>query len=178
MVTPTPTSVLGNLLESLRLPSPPPWLVDEVQQRLVLLLNHVLMQEPQAQDRLKRQAGRVVLAQWRDMHIRLEATPAGLLGRAKPTARADLTLTVAQSSPLTLAQDLLGGQRPAVTIEGDVQLAAEVNWLVEHVRWDLEEDLSRVLGDTPAHWLSEAARTLAAAIRSFVTTISPGKGQP
>ena len=33
------------------------WVVDEGQQRLVLFLNHVLMQEKQAQDRLLRQKG-------------------------------------------------------------------------------------------------------------------------
>jgi hypothetical protein len=38
-----------------------------------------------------------------------------------------------------------------VRIAGDVQFAAEINWLVEHVRWDLEEDLSRLIGDAPAH---------------------------
>jgi ubiquinone biosynthesis protein UbiJ len=46
-----------------------------------------------------------------------------------------------------------------VRIEGDVQLAAEVNWLVDHVRWDMEEDLSRLMGDAPAHaWDAARAR--------------------
>src|SRR2546428_6563582 len=39
---------------------PPAWVVDEGQQRLVLFLNHVLMQEKQAQDRLLRQKDRVL----------------------------------------------------------------------------------------------------------------------
>jgi hypothetical protein len=54
----------------------PAWLVDEVQHRLVLLLNHVLMQEPEAQARLKRQAGRGAV-QWRGFTHALAATPAG-----------------------------------------------------------------------------------------------------
>lgn len=37
--------------------------------------------------------------------------------------------------------------KPAVSIEGDVQLAAEVAWLVDNLRWDVEEDLSRLIGD-------------------------------
>jgi hypothetical protein len=44
-----------------------------------------------------------------------------------------------------------------VRIAGDVQLAAEVQWLVDHVRWDLEEDLSRVIGDAPAHAMGQSA---------------------
>ena len=156
---------------------PPDWLVDEVQQRLVLLLNHVLMQEPEAQARLLRQKGSVVLAQWRSFAIKLQATPAGLLDRAGADARADLTLTVTESSPFALAQAALRGEKPAVSIEGDVQLAAEVNWLVEHVRWDLEEDLSRVVGDIPAHAMGDAVRRMASSLRQFVGSRSGTSGK-
>lgn len=157
---------------------PPDWVVDEVQQRLVLLLNHVLMQEPEAQARLLRQKGSVVLAQWRSCAIKLQATPAGLLDRASPDARSDLTLTVTEVSPFALAQTALRGEKPPVSIEGDVQLAAEVNWLVEHVRWDLEEDLSRVVGDAPAHALGDAVRRMTTALRQFVGSrgADAGKG--
>ena len=67
---------------------PPAWVVEEVQRRLVLLLNHVLMQEPEAQARLARQAGRVVEARWRAFVMRLVATPAGLLDLAPSAAPA------------------------------------------------------------------------------------------
>ena len=60
------------------------------------------------------------------------------------------------------------GERPAVRVEGDVQLAADVNWLVDHLRWDIEEDLSRVIGDAPAHALARAARDAAQALQQFV----------
>ena len=54
----------------------PDWLVDETQHRLVLFLNHVLMQEPEAQARLVRQQGRVVKLQWGRFWMQLAATPA------------------------------------------------------------------------------------------------------
>lgn len=147
---------------------PPAWLVGEVQHRLVLLLNHVLMQEPEAQARLVRQKGSVVLAQWRGLAVKLQATPAGLLDLAPAGARCDLTLTITEESPFALAQVALRGDKPAVSIEGDVQLAAEVNWLVEHVRWDLEEDLARAVGDAPAHALAQTVRRMNTALRQFV----------
>ena len=52
-------------------------------------------------------------------------------------------------------------------IAGDVQLAAEVQWLVDNVRWDLEEDLSRLVGDAPAHAAGQATRSMAEALRRF-----------
>lgn len=168
---------------------PPVWMVDEVQQRVVLFLNHVLMQEDEAMARLSRQKGRVVLAQWRGFAIQFMATPAGLLERAPPGAWVDLTLTITEESPLGLAQTALRGDKPPVRIEGDVQLAAEINWLADHIRWDAEEDLSRIVGDASAHMLTETARRFAEALRQFVVAapwarkstagrdVTPGSGR-
>ena len=174
MATQSPFSLLagalGQLAGSLKAPS---WLVDELQHRLVLFLNHVLMQEPEAQARLARQQGRVVRVQWRGFSMQLAATPAGLCELA-PVAEPDLLLTVTDSSPLDLARGALRGDRPAVRIEGDVQFAAEVNWLVDHVRWDAEEDLSRLVGDAPAHTIAGIGRGMAQALRTFVGKL-PGQ---
>ena len=157
---------------------PPPWAVHEAQRRLVLLLNHILRQEPQAMERLRRQSGRVVEGRWRIFSVRLVATPAGLLDLASQTAAPDLTLTITDESPFTLGQAALRGEKPPVRIEGDVQFAAEVNWLVDHVRWDLEEDLARIVGDAPAHAIGQAARTMADALRRFLPARAPGEEMP
>ncbi|WP_295856509.1 SCP2 sterol-binding domain-containing protein [uncultured Xylophilus sp.] len=169
MVTPqSPFSFLNGFMDRLGSLQPPQWLVDELQHRAVLFLNHVLQQEPEATARLARQKGRVALVQWRQFSLRLLITPAGLLDRAAPGAPADLTLTVTDESPLSLAQAAMRGTKPAVRIEGDVQLAAEINWLVDNVRWDVEEDLSRLIGDVPAHRIGQVARKVAQSLRQFV----------
>jgi ubiquinone biosynthesis accessory factor UbiJ len=152
---------------------PPEWLVREVQQRIVLALNHVLQQEPEAMARLCRQKGQVALIEIAPIAIKLVATPAGLLDIAAPDAKADLTLTVTDSHPLALLQTTLRGEKPAIQIQGDVQLAAEVNWLVDHVRWDAEEDLSRMVGDAPAHSLVQAFQQAAQMLKKFAPTASP-----
>ena len=153
--------------------SPPAWALDEVRHRIVLLLNHILQQESEAGRRLAKQKGRVVLVQWQSLTLKLMATPAGLLDQADVQAKPDLLLTLAEESPFALAQAVLSGNKPPVRIEGDVQLAAEVNWLVDHVRWDLEEDLSRVIGDVPAHALAQAARNAVVVLRQFVDKVAP-----
>ena len=171
MATQSPFSLLEGFLQKLPLPKlqPPSWAVDEVQRRVVLLLNHVLMQEAEAMARLTRQKGQVMLVQWRAFSFKLVATPAGLLDLAEPAAAPDLVMTVTDESPLVLAQAVLRGDKPAVRIEGDVQLAAEVNWLTEHVRWDMEEDLARVMGDVPAHTLSQMAKAMSSGLHQFIT---------
>lgn len=145
---------------------PPKWLVHELQHRLVLFLNHVLQQEPEAMRRLSVQSGRVVRVAWRDFWIQLAVTPAGLCELA-PDAEHDLRVEVADVSPFDLGRDLARGVRPAIHIVGDVAFAAEMNWLVDHVRWDVEEDLSRLVGDAPAHALAALGQSLARALRRF-----------
>jgi len=169
MATQSPFSLLENLLQNFNVPlEPPAWAIDETHRRTVLLLNHVLMQEPQAMERLVRQKGRVVRMQWRNFTFKVLVTPAGLLDVAPDDAGVDLSLVITEESPFAIAQELMQGGKPAVRIEGDVQLAAEVSWLIDHVRWDLEEDLARLMGDAPAHALMQAGRSMAQAVQQFV----------
>jgi ubiquinone biosynthesis accessory factor UbiJ len=174
MATSSPFSLLNSLLVDLADKfsglNPPNWAVDEVQHRLILLLNHVLMQEPEATARLARLKGRVVRVQWRTMSMTLVATPAGLLERANAEIASDLKLLVAEDSPMALVQSVINGVKPSIKIEGDVQLAAEINWLADHVRWDVEEDLSRILGDAPAHALVSTAQQIVAGLKTFLVT--------
>ena len=153
---------------------PPTWVVDESLNRLVLFLNHVLMSEPEAMARLARQKGQRIELVWDRLQLQLTPTPAGLLERGRFDGF-DLRLTVTEESPIAIASALARGDKPKVRIEGDVQLAAEINWLIDHVRWDAEEDLARLLGDAPAHTLAQAARQAMAALRSFVAQ-RPGNG--
>ncbi|MBI5908189.1 MAG: hypothetical protein Q7T13_04435 [Polaromonas sp.] len=152
---------------------PPPWVVDEGQQKIVLLLNHVLMQEKEAQNRLLRKKGSVVHVRWGLFALDLVITPAGLADRAPPVAKPDLLLTIATESPVEVLQSMLSGKAPPVNIEGDVQLAAELGWLADNLRWDVEEDLSRLIGDVPAHTLATAARRTLASLRQLLAQAPP-----
>jgi len=170
MATPSPFSLLPDLPQKLgTVLRPPAWAVQEAQRRLVLLLNHVLQQEPEAMARLARQQGGVLALRWRQFHFGLILTPAGLLDWAAPGATADLTLTLTEPSALALLRAALAGDKPAVRIEGNVQLAAEINWVVDHVRWDVEDDLARIIGDAQAHHLVAAARQALTALRAWLT---------
>ncbi len=190
MATQSPFSWLADAANTLRakLPAdfpssftPPAWAVNEVQQRVVLFLNHVLMQEPAARDRLQRQRGRLVQVCWRDQVFQCAFTPAGLVEFMTPEASnkaADLVLRVNEPSPFALAKTVLEGEKPAIRIEGDVQLAAEVNWLIDHVRWDPEEDLARLIGDAPAHTVAHTAQAVVQALRQFIQSTKTPKAAP
>jgi ubiquinone biosynthesis protein UbiJ len=156
---------LSGFLLAFRLPD---WLLHELQDKLVLLLNHVIGQEPAATERLRRQQGQCVQVSWREYRLQWLITPAGLLARADAHQAADLHLHISQDQPLALLQTLAKGDKPAMRIDGDVMLAADINWLVDHVRWDMEEDLSKVFGDATAHHMANMFKRIATALREFV----------
>ena len=114
-----------------------------------------------------------MLLQWQAYNIQLIVTPAGLFDLGQAGQSADLHLNITEPSAGALAQAALRGDKPAVRIEGDVQLAAEVNWLVDHVRWDLEEDLARLLGDAPAHLVAGVARRVVEGVAAVAGARKP-----
>ena len=85
--------------------------------------------------------------------------------------------TLGNSLRRVLLSSLDGAKATAIQIEGDVQLAADVNWLVDHVRWDVEDDLARIVGDAPAHALGAVARRMGQVLRQFVAK-APASVQP
>jgi ubiquinone biosynthesis protein UbiJ len=167
MATQSPFSLVSEALtQFVSNTHPPTWVVDETFNRVGLFLNHVISREPEAQSRLARQKGRCIQLQWQDKLIQLSPTPAGLLERVNNPST-DLKLTLTDTSPIAMATAVLKGDKPAVHVEGDVQLAAEVNWLIDHVRWDITEDLSYWLGDAAAHTLVSMGKQAVQALQQF-----------
>ncbi|WP_338925823.1 sterol-binding protein [Mycetohabitans endofungorum] len=77
----------------------------------------------------------------------------------------DVTITV---PPSALSAFAAGGQAAIlkhVRIEGDAEFAATIAKLAEHLRWDAEEDLARLVGDVPAHRIASVARAVSAYAR-------------
>jgi len=151
-------------------------LAPAVMERLTLVVNHVLAAEPAASERLLPHAGRTVelaLAGWPSLLPRPPActfrvTPAGLLEWCGPdrSAAADLALRIDASNPALLLARLLAGEMPAVAVDGDAQLAGDVNWLLQNLRWDVAADLERVFGPLVAQQLHRLGRALAGALRA------------
>lgn len=149
-------------------------LAPALMERLVLVVNHVLDAEPEATRRLQPHAQRVMrlrLQGWPSLlppppALAFRITPAGLLEWCGQEADdADLLVRVDASNPLLATARALGGEKPAVQIDGDAQLAAEVNWLLQNLRWDVGADLDRLFGPTVAAPLHQLGSALARALR-------------
>ena len=124
------------------------------------VLNRLLENEPWARERLAPFAGET-------LELRAPPLPAlrfaVLEGGRVQAGDADPSLT------MTLKPDLLpalarGEEHAAraVEVHGNGRLASEVLFLARHLRWDVEQDLSRLFGDVVAHRVAGAARHFAA----------------
>ena len=142
--------------------------------RLVLVVNHVLAAEPQAVQRLLPHRGRVLRLDLMQLPRLLPAppplafviTPAGLVEWCRDPVEADLRVRLDAPNPAALGLQVLSGQMPALAIEGDVQLATDVDWLLKNLRWDVADDLERLFGPTVAHQVHKLGSGLARALRS------------
>ena len=173
-------------------------LAPPVLERLTLVLNHVLRAEPVAPARLAAHAGRRIslhLEGWPALlppapPLAWRITPAGLFewcglpqtgaidgaganAEATLPALGDLRITVDASNPAALLARALAGVRPAVQVEGDAALAADVGWLLENLRWDVAADLERLFGPVVAHQLHQAGRALARGLHEALDRAAP-----
>ncbi|MBT9504606.1 MAG: SCP2 sterol-binding domain-containing protein [Burkholderiaceae bacterium] len=160
-------------------------LAPAAQDRLTLLLNHVLSRESVAMERLKPHQGATVLVELKGWPallpmppaLALQITPAGLLERlAAVPEQPSLRVQLDASNPAAMALGALTGVQPKVEIQGDAGLATDMNWLMQNLRWDIEDDLAKLLGPAPAHELARWGKGIAAAgakLAQSVAAINP-----
>jgi ubiquinone biosynthesis protein UbiJ len=149
-------------------------LAPALMERLTLVVNHVLGSEPQAMARMAPHAGRRIrleLEGWPSLlpappDLAFTVTAAGLMEWQPDAGEADLHVSVDASNPAWVAVRALSGDTPAVDIRGDARLAADVDWLLKNLRWDVAADLERLFGPGPAHELHRWGSLLAGAMRS------------
>ncbi len=125
-------------------------------------LNRLLAAEPWARARLLPFAAETLEMRAPPLpRLRFTISADGRLDAAPPAAEPSLVITL---GPAVLAAAVQGEEQllRSIDVAGNAGLAAEVLFLARHLRWDAEEDLSRVVGDAAAHRLVALAKGAAA----------------
>jgi ubiquinone biosynthesis protein UbiJ len=141
---------------------------------LLPFLNHLLADSGWACARLMPHSGscaRFELPLLGDIAVLVNA--GGLLEAGAAGAPADVTLTLPTEALLQF-----GGDRERLVaharMQGNVEFAETLGFVLRNLRWDLEEDLSRYAGDVPARRLVAALQGGAAAMRDGVRRLGDG----
>lgn len=123
------------------------------------VLNHLLKSASWARERLRPAAGKVVRFELAPFTVGYTLLDTGEVADAPAAAVADATFTLTPG----IALRMLGGDSDAwqkVAVTGDGALAREILYIAQNLKWDVEEDLSRVFGDVAAHRMVAAADDL------------------
>jgi len=152
-------------------------------------LNHLLRGASWARKRLTPLAGKTVrfcIPPFSDLAVTIQAS--GEVIAAAADSPADTTLTLTPG----LLPRLLARNEDAyreIRISGDEVLAAEILDIAKNLRWDVEQDMSRVMGDILAHrivqtganmaqWHAETTRNLSQALTEYWTEEQPLLAKP
>jgi len=151
-------------------------------QRLTLFVNHVIASEPVASRRLAAHTGRCLQLQFEGWPSLLppppsaafRVTPAGLIEwcEEQGCTNPDLRVTVDASNPALALVQAVAGTRPKVEVAGDAAFATDLNWLFDNLRWDVQDDLARVVGQAPAREIARIAGGIATGMREAAKTLS------
>jgi ubiquinone biosynthesis protein UbiJ len=146
-------------------------------------INHLLVGEDWARDRLKPFAGQTVRLELGVLERSLEITADGLFAAGDENAAVAVTITLPADAPLRALID-----RPALfaaaQISGAAELAENLGFLFRNLRWDVESDLAGLVGDIAARrlveggkrvgrWQTAQARNLALNLAEYFTEENP-----
>lgn len=129
-----------------------------LEQAAILLLNHLLQDAPWARDRLRRSAGATARVSLPGFFIEFTINADGTLTQTS-TGESDVIITLPADALLAAVTDFGSAMRKA-RITGSAELADTLAFVFRNLRWDVEEDLSRVVGDIPARRLAALGRQL------------------
>jgi ubiquinone biosynthesis protein UbiJ len=130
---------------------------------IVAALNHVIARSPWAGEKLSPFAGREALFLMPPFRLQLLVTADGSFATGKGTP--DVEIALPADTPLTALQGTLDGTDRVMRnarINGSVEFADTLGFVLRQLSWDFEEDLSRVVGDIAAHRIADTLRTLTA----------------
>ncbi len=120
-------------------------------------LQHLTNQNQWSKPYLTAFAGKVIQLNVAFVTTNLLILEDGSLAIAGETATPDAIIHV----PPSLALGLLAKDEAAkmqIKIDGDAHLASEIGKVLQHMRWDIEEDLSHIVGDIPANKMSNLSK--------------------
>jgi ubiquinone biosynthesis accessory factor UbiJ len=120
-------------------------------------INHLLVQEAWARDKLARHAGKTAVFDGGIASLKLKVAADGMLQAAGAEDVPSVTIRARLADLPLIAQDR---ERAFsyVQIEGDADFANTISQLSQSLRWEAEADLSRWIGDIAATRLVAGAR--------------------
>lgn len=124
----------------------------------LLAVNHLLTQAAWAREKLKPFAGHTANISMPPFEAAFLVGEDGLLAQPTDDAVPEVSISLPATAPLLALQgpDVL---MRAARLEGSIDFAEALGFVIRNLRWDAEEDLSKLVGDIAAHRIVGTAQT-------------------
>ena len=150
---------------------------------LLAAINHLLGQAAWAREKLVPFAGHAAQIKLPPFEAAFLIGDDGFLAVPAPEANLEVSISLPASTPLLALQGKDAVMR-AARIEGSAEFAETLGFVIRNLRWDAEEDLSKVFGDIAAHrivagtrefagWQQQAAQNFAENLAEYFTEEQP-----
>jgi ubiquinone biosynthesis protein UbiJ len=134
-------------------------------------INHLLAQEPWARAKLAAHNGKTACFDLSVLRVNLTITADGMLSMAAEGDTPQVTIRV---KPEQLPLILQNRERAFsyVTVEGDADFANTISQVSQSLRWEAEEDLSKLVGDIAATRMVAGAKAAFQAAKTTQETLA------
>ncbi len=150
---------------------------------LLAAINHLLGQAAWAREKLAPFAGHSARIKLPPFEAAFLVGADGCIAAPLPDANLEVSISLPATTPLLVLQGKDAVMR-AARIEGSAEFAEALGFVIRNLRWDAEEDLSKMVGDVAAHrlvagtrefaaWQQQAAQNLAENLAEYFTEEQP-----
>lgn len=131
--------------------------------------NHLLAHAGWARQRLMAHAGRTAHLDVAPLALTFSIADEGLLADWQDSVgEPDVRLSLPATELPRLLADGTQGLMRHVRIEGNAEFADALGFVFRNLRWDIEEDMSRIFGDIVAHRLVSGGKAFGQAQRQAI----------
>jgi ubiquinone biosynthesis accessory factor UbiJ len=127
-------------------------------------LQHITSQNEWSREYLQPFAGKVVQFNFVLAKANLLILEDGSLALGGETCAPEAII----HAPPSLSLRIMAGDESAkmlIKVDGDAHLATEISKVLQNMRWDIEEDLSKVVGDIAAYKVGEVSKKTFAGVK-------------
>tara|TARA_B100001173_G_scaffold160509_1_gene138879 strand:- start:704 stop:1279 length:576 start_codon:yes stop_codon:yes gene_type:complete len=112
-----------------------------------IIVNHLLSQNDWMQSKLIAHKNKTITISISNFEIHFEIKNNGQLKTIDKKKKVDCIIKLSINDFIS---QIINNNKGKISIEGDLELAKEVSEILKQIEWDIEEDLSKYIGDIPA----------------------------
>jgi len=141
-------------------------LIEKIKAKLV---NHLLNQNDWMQIKLKPYIGKIIELEIETLSLKFKVNNEGQLTVNDSEAQVDAYI---QMTIKSLIQLITQKKKNGITVKGNLDLANDFSKVIEDLEWDMEEDLSRFIGDIPATEITKIGKKILSGTKNNVKNLA------